>query len=85
MNELTARALQELIQRAIAADGDLVKWSDLLAILSKLKIPDNPAPLIQRRKLSGLDVFNNDAQAGAGGLVSGDLYRTNNGAVQVKI
>jgi len=85
MNEITARALQELIQRAIAADGDLVKWSDLLAIIGKLKIPDHPTPLVQRRKLSGLDVFNNDAQAGAGGLVAGDLYRTNNGAVQVKI
>jgi len=85
MNELTARALQELIQRSIAADGDLVKWSDLLAVIGKLKIPDHPTPGVKTIRMSSLPTFNNDAQAGAGGLTAGEIYKTNTGGLQVKL
>jgi len=85
MAEITNRAIQELIKAYFSADGDLMKWSDFLAVVIKLRNPDTPIPPGKSIRFSALPTFNNDAQAGAGGLTAGEIYKTNTGGLQVKL
>jgi len=76
--------MQALFNKANEVEGDVMRWSDFLSVLTQFKHPNTPPLTVKPPRFSDLPVFANDAQAGAGGLTDGELYRTATGDLRVK-
>ena len=82
---IPSRVIQKLWDKANAADGDVVRWTDLLAVLDELKISQTTDLTAKPVKFSDLPMYDSEDAAETGGLVIGQLYRTSTGEVRYKL
>ena len=80
--------VQKMWARAQTSETNVMLWSDFLALVEELRhetrpgFQGTPPYVLNQVGLPPLPQYNNDAQAQAGGLTSGKLYRTSAGAVR---
>lgn len=77
--------IQKLWDKANSSGTDIMRWSDLLDIMTELKNTDTTAYTENDLVLTGLPEYADDAAATLGGLTEGTLYRTSGGEVRVKL